>query len=77
MTLLDAVRTRLAELIEEKGIKQATLHNEGGIPRSTISQVLSGKKRKIELNTIYEMTATMGASLKEFFDSPIFDEISD
>ena len=49
MTLLDAVRTRLAELIEEKGIKQYTLHKEGGIPRSTISQVLSGKKKKIEL----------------------------
>ena len=77
MTLLDAVRTRLAELIEEKGIRQCTLHKEGGIPRSTISQVLSGKKKKIELHTIYEMTATMGVSLKEFFDDPIFDDISD
>lgn len=77
MTLLDAVRTRLAELIEEKGIKQYTLHKEGGIPRSTISQVLSGKKKKIELHTIYEMTATMGVTLKEFFDDPIFDDISD
>ena len=48
MTLLDAVRTRLAALIEEKGIKQYTLYKEGGIPRSTISQVLSGKKKKIE-----------------------------
>jgi predicted transcriptional regulator len=77
MTLLDAVRTRLANLIAEKGIKQYTLYKEGGIPRSTISQVLSGKKNKIELHTIYEMTATMGVTLKEFFDDPLFDDISD
>ena len=77
MTLLDAVRTRLAALIEEKGIKQYTLYKEGGIPRSTISQVLSGKKKKIELHTIYKMTSTMGVTLKEFFDDPIFDEVTD
>ncbi len=34
----------LRHLLEAKGVSQADLHRETGIPKSTISEVLSGKK---------------------------------
>ena len=77
MFLEEAVRTRLKEVIEKKGYHQYQLYREGGVPRTTISQTLSGKNGKIKLDTLHQIISTMGVSLKEFFDSPIFDNILD
>ncbi len=60
-----------------KNFKQYDFYTKGGIAKSTVSQVLNGTRERIALKTIYEMLSTMGISLKEFFDDPIFDEISD
>lgn len=49
----------------------------GRISKSTVSQVLNGTRERIAFKTIYEMVCTMGVSLKEFVDDPIFDYISD
>ncbi len=35
----------LQHLLETKGLSQADLHRQTGMPKSTISEVLSGKKR--------------------------------
>ena len=35
------------------------------------------EKYGISEKTVYEMISTMGVSLKEFFNDPIFDDISD
>ena len=77
MNLDEAVRIRLNQLLKEKGFHQYQLYKEGGIPRATISQTLSGKNGKIKLDTLYQIISTMGVSLKEFFDDPIFDNILD
>ena len=49
----------------------------GGIPRSTISAVINAKKKNVTTNTVYQISSTLEISLKEFFDSPIFDTIDD
>ena len=77
MKLTDAVRFRLRNIIEERGLTQYQIHKEGGIAKSTISQMLSGKKERIEIHTLYEITATIGISLKDFFDDPMFNDIED
>ena len=77
MKLTDAVRFRLRNIIEERGLTQYQIHKEGGIAKSTISQILSGKKERIEIHTLYEITATIGISLKDFFDDPMFNDIED
>lgn len=77
MKLTDAVRFRLRNIIEKRGLTQYQIHKEGGIAKSTISQILSGKKERIEIHTLYEITATIGISLKDFFDDPMFNDIED
>lgn len=77
MNLDEAVRIRLNNVMKEKGFHQYQLYKDGGVPRTTISQTLSGKNGKIKLDTLYQMISTMGVSLKDFFNDPLFEDIDD
>ena len=77
MTLAEAIKKRIWALMKEKKFSQYDFYTKGGIAKSTASQVLNGTRERIAIKTVYEMISTMGVSLKEFFDDPIFDEISD
>ena len=77
MSLAEAVKMRMIALMKEKGFSQYDFYTKGGIAKSTASQVLNGTRERVAIKTIYEMTSTMGVSLKEFFDSPIFDEVNE
>ena len=77
MTLYDAVLQRLKQIMAEKNASLYSLNKEGGIPKSTLSQVLNKKQSKIKLDLLYDILSTMGVTLKEFFDDPIFEEVTD
>lgn len=77
MNLSEAIITRMIALMEDKGFTQYDFYTKGGIAKSTTSQVLNGTRERIAIRTIYEMANTMGVSLKEFFDDPIFAEVTD
>ena len=77
MKLSEAIKLRLYVLMKEKGFSQYDFYVKGGIAKSTVSQVLNGTRERVAIRTIYEMISTMEVSLKEFFDDPIFDDISD
>ncbi len=77
MSLAEAIKIRIFALMKKKGFSQYDFYTKGGIAKSTVSQVLNGTRERVAVKTIYEMISTMGVSLKEFFDDPIFDDISD
>lgn len=77
VSLSEAIKIRIFALMKENGFSQYDFYTKGGIAKSTVSQVLNGTRERVAIRTIYEMISTMGVSLKEFFDDPIFDEISD
>jgi len=77
MTLIEAVSRRLKDVMDEKGFTPFMLYKRGGVPKSTISQVLHGTRKNIKITTIYDIISTMDVSIGEFFGDPIFDEVSD
>ena len=77
MTLYDAVLQRLKQIMAEKNASLYTLNKEGGIPKSTLSQVLNKKQKKIKLDLLYDILSTMGVTLQDFFTDPIFEEVTD
>ena len=77
MTLYDAVLQRLKQIMAEKNASLYSLNKEGGIPKSTLSQVLNKKQSKIKLDLLYDILSTMGVTLQEFFTDPIFEEVTD
>ncbi len=54
MTLAEAVKIRIFALMQEKGFSQYDFYTKGGIPKSTVSQVLNGTRERIAFKTIYK-----------------------
>lgn len=77
MKLNEAIAERTKQLLIERSLSNYYLFKMGGIPRSTISAVINAKKKNVTTNTVYQISSTLEISLKEFFDSPIFDTIDD
>lgn len=77
MKLIDAVICRLRVLMKQEGATLYRLNRDGGIAKSTLSQLFNGKQEKVSLNLLYEILSTLGVTMKEFFDDPIFDDIID
>ena len=77
MKLAEAVGKRVEKLLSERGVKQYQLYKRGGIPRSTVSVIVKGKYKTVNLFTVYQIAATLDISLKEFFDDALFDDLED
>ncbi len=77
MSLAEAIKIRMINLMKEKGFSQYDFYTKGGIAKSTVSQVLNGTRERVAIKTLYEMISTMEVTLKDFFDDPIFNDISD
>lgn len=77
MTLMEAVSDRLQCLQREKNFTSYKIQKEGGVPRSTVGKLVAKKFKTVELDTIYQIASTLGISLKEFFDDPVFDQVTD
>ena len=75
MRLVDAVYERIVGLAKERTITINALANLSGVPRPTI--VTMTRSTTVKLSTIYGICDGLKISLKEFFDDPIFDEVSD
>ena len=77
MKLSVAVGQRIEKLLRERNMTQYQLSKNGGIPRSTISVVVSGKHSTVKLDTIYQICATLNITLEEFFKDELFSNIED
>ncbi len=77
MKLTEAVARRIENLLKERGLTQYGLSKLGGVPRQTINIVVKGQHSQVALDTVYQIAASFGITLAEFFDDPIFDEVTD
>ena len=77
MTLMEAVSDRLVGLQEGKGVTGYKIPKGGGVPRSTVGKLVARKFSTVQLDTIYQIVSTMGITIREFFDDPVFDEVTD
>lgn len=77
MTLMEAVSERLKRLQAEKEFTSYKIQKEGGVPRSTVGKLVSMKFKTVELDTLYQIVSTMGITIREFFNDPIFDNVTD
>ena len=73
MQLGEAVSIRIKELCNERNMSQYALHKLTGVPQSTLSTIINCKFPGMKLRIIYEICEGLEISLKDFFDSPIFD----
>ncbi len=77
MTLTKAIGIRITNLLQERGWTQYQLEKRGGVSRSTVNLIVNGHVQSAKVDTLYQIVATFGISMAEFFDDPIFAEVTD
>ena len=64
----------MKEFNVQSGWKQYKVSKESIIPQTTLSSIKHGRSKSIEVKTIYRFCEGYGISLKDFFDSPLFNK---
>lgn len=75
MNAKQAVAARIIELCQERDIAINTLANISGMPPSTIYSILNYKSQNPGIISVKKICDGMDITIRQFFDSPIFDDI--
>ena len=71
----EAVAKRILELCSQRDIAVNALANISGVSPSTIYSMLNEKSKNPGVVSIKKLCDGLDISLREFFDSPIFDDL--
>lgn len=77
MTLISAISTRIIQLCNEREITINKLSTICGITQSTLEGIVNKKFINPKTLTIVRICRGLDIQLKDFYDSPLFDEIDD
>ena len=77
MKLVEAIGKRVESLLKERNLTQYYLFKHGGIPSTTINDVINIRKKRVSTDTIYQICSTLNLTLEEFFADPIFKNLDD
>ena len=75
MTTKRALEQRIIELCKERNIAVNSLANISGVSPSTVYSMLNEKSQNPGLISIKKLCDGLDISLREFFDSDLFDEL--
>ena len=73
MNAKGAVAARIVQLCEERNLAVNALANSAGIPPSTVYSLLNEKSQNPGIVTLKKICDGLEISLREFFDSEIFE----
>lgn len=75
MNTKEAVAQRILELCNERDIATNALANMSGVSPSTVYSMLNEKSQNPGVVSIKKLCDGLDISLREFFDSSLFDDI--
>lgn len=75
MTSKEAVCLRITELCQQRHMAVNELANLSGMPPTTIYSMLNDKSKNPGVVSINKICNGLDISLREFFSSPLFDEL--
>lgn len=75
MKTKEAIAKRIIELCRERNIAINTLANISGVSPSTVYSMLNEKSQNPGTVSIKKLCDGLDITLREFFDSPIFDNL--
>ena len=75
MAVKDVVTDRVRTLCKERGIRPNELANISGVTPSTVYSLLDERRRDVSIITIKKLCDGLDISVRQFFDSPLFDDL--
>ena len=77
MNLNEAIKKRIAELVQEKGTALTALCVDSNLTPSTVFDFLAGKCKCPKVITIKKLCMGANITLQEFFDREYFNDTND
>ena len=75
MRVGEAVRLRILELCQERGLTVNKLSGMCGITQSTLNNIVSGRNNSATVSTVKKICDGLDISIIQFFDCPMFEEL--
>lgn len=75
MKICEATNLRIEQLRKEKRMTVYSLIYQSGMPASTVKSILHGKSQNPGIVNIKKIAEGLGVSIREFYDSDIFDDL--
>lgn len=75
MTVSEAVVKRLCELCDERHLTINRVSTMSGVTQSTINDIVHGTTATTTMSTIKKLCDGLEISVRQFFDSPLFDNL--
>lgn len=72
MTVGTAVKQRIFQLCDERGLSINKLCNISGVTQSTVHNLISGRNESMTISTIKKLCDGLEITLEEFFRADIF-----
>lgn len=72
MYILKAVSIRLQKLIDEKDVSVNKVAKDCGYWASTVAGIINGRSKNPGILTLTTICESLGVTLQEFFNDPIF-----
>lgn len=69
------IKNRIAGLCEENELSYYGLSYKSSLPQSTLLHIVDGTSKNPGVYTIMKICDGLGITMKEFFDTPEFEEI--
>lgn len=77
MTLTDAVRQRIKNLLKENNMNLWSLYKATEVSASTLTYFVNQKRGLITLKTLLHICEGFNIELKDFFDDPLFKDVEE
>lgn len=77
MTLTDAVRQRIKNLLKQNNMNIWKLYKLTGVSASTLTYFINQKRGLITMKTLLHICEGFGITLKDFFDDPLFENVEE
>ena len=75
MRICEATNLRINELRKQRRLTKYALIYQTGMPPSTVKSILHGKSMNPGIVNIKKIAEGLGVTMREFYDSDIFDEL--
>lgn len=77
LTLTEAIALRMKQLAHERHATLNEIIKRSDLHQSTISEIIQGRSKHPRVSTIQKFSRGCGITIKDFFDSPLFDELNE
>ena len=72
MTIGEAVKERILELCEQRGLSVNKLCTMSGVTQSTVNNIVSGRNNSTTVSTIKKLCDGLEITIEDFFHSELF-----